>query len=147
MKKGATLYKRGRNLIIYPDHKTPNGIWIAGTPVFVLDEASSSGDSLALKVKEALSLSQSGVTAPSRDGFRDRFKPVLDAAGVKTWATFVKGTVCVSIMQEDGVVTLTPTRNSGSRGGFRHQNEIAIKVPFDIESLEGALRQAIEISE
>ncbi len=147
MKKGASLYQRGSFLFILPNHRTTKGIWVSGVPVMVIEEGAVDAITIASKVREALSASVYDAPQPSQEQYKILFQPVLDAANVKSWATFMKGTRYVDLILADGAITLTPTRNAGAREGFKFTPAENLVVPDRLEDLVAAIPVALARSE
>ena len=113
--KAATIYERKGMLYVHSSSKTTAGIWMITPPVLAVVKHDTAGVGRA--IRECLSASREGVPHPKV--FTDLFTPVLNLAGVKSIGTFGKLAKCVEAEMDDGArVTLTPTRNGGSREGF-----------------------------
>jgi hypothetical protein len=44
--------------------------------------------------------------------------PLFQAAGVKSWATFFKGTLCVRVDSKDGAIEIIPTTTKKDKNAF-----------------------------
>jgi hypothetical protein len=90
----------------------------------------------------ALCGSQGNVSHPIRwNGILD---PLLKAAGVRSWKSFVANASCVEIEQEGDEVVLVPMRNLGLDGGYEALNEKQVTVFVSSDSLLGSkLREAL----
>lgn len=113
--KEATIYERKGMLYIYASSKTTVGVLMIDPPVFAI--AKDNTNEVGRTIRERLLASREGVPHPKVP--TNLFAPVLNLAGVKSVAAFAKLAKCVHASTDDGVeVTLTPTRNGGSREGF-----------------------------
>ena len=83
-------------------------------PVLVAD--ATDVEALGRQVAQALNASQDAVPHPT--SWKGIFDPVLELAGVKTWATFVKSARCVGIESVSEEVSFISTENLGASGGF-----------------------------
>jgi hypothetical protein len=68
-------------------------------------------------VAAALNASGSGVDNPPPTGPLP-IQPLLEVAGVKSWATFVRGAQMVVVRLDDVEVFVEPNENRGGREGF-----------------------------
>jgi hypothetical protein len=112
--KHATAYQRRGKTFLHADFKTTFGLWILGNPVLACD--SCDVEQLGRSILETLDGSRDGVPHPT--SWKGGFDPILHLSGAGSWGAFVKSTECVGIERHEDLVTLIPTRNEGSRGGF-----------------------------
>jgi len=113
--KAATIYERKGKLYVHSSSKTTTGVWVINPPALAV-EKEDTGE-VGRAVRECLAASREGVSHPK--SFTNLFDPVLNLAGVKSFATFVKSAKCVEVeTSDDGAVTLIPTRNEGVDDGF-----------------------------
>ena len=84
---------------------------------------------LSAAVQLGACASYAGVPHPT--DWKHVFSPVLEMAGVKSWAKFVMGASLVGIEMEDGTITFMPHRNEGAKEGFGRLEGQAIKLPAD----------------
>jgi len=142
MKVASALLKNG---IVYVQaySETTLGVWIGVGPVHMSDI--SQIEDLGKAVQDALELSARGVPHPSRDKWKGIQQPMLDAVGAKSWSALAKGARAVGIESEDGLVTMTPSRDYQSDGGT-DLSEQAIVVPFDVGIIGENLRRAFDLS-
>lgn len=100
---------------------------------------------MADNVLAALALSRADVKHP--DDWRSVLAPLLSAAGVKSWPTFVKGTKSIEVeAAADSSMKLIPTRNLGATDGFEPVVEKTIAVTADRDALSTAIETALELS-
>lgn len=114
MKRASALLRKGK-ILIQSYSQTTTGIWVGMGPVYVIDENQT--DEIGVKVLEALSQSVEGVRHPAQTEWKSIQAPMLEAAGVKTWATLAKGAKAVGLEYEEGRVTMVPTSNYEKNGG------------------------------
>jgi hypothetical protein len=142
--KAATLYERKGKLYVHSSSRTTAGVWIINVPPLTVDRARV-GD-IGRSIRECLEASREGVPHP--EVFTNLFDSVLDLAGVKSFATFVKSAKCVEIEMVDGeAVVLIPTRNEGAEDGFVPlPNKMEVPLGSD-DALGSAAIAALAISE
>lgn len=141
-KKTAGIYQRKDALYIRASVRTEDFLWIEDGPCTKLDETvppSEVGDALL----EALSRSGRVVPHPTEWKSGDEDNPILQAAGIKRWSTFRKGSRCLSISLREEL-SLIPTVNEGSQG-FGHLPDDAVHLPTTATALEvgEAVQQAL----
>lgn len=112
----------------------------------------SEGDSvtaLGEAVLRALAAARNDIPHPLPSEWSALAKPLYKAAGVKSWATFVKGALFCNIREEGGNLYIEPNRNLGARGGFQpipDQNDLRIPASASAEEIGAAVRKALDIS-
>jgi hypothetical protein len=111
----SIVYRRRDQYFIHASSKTTDGVWILSEPCLSMSADEGHGE-LGRRIVLALDGSRSGVPHP-RD-WKGLANPLLPLAGVKSWAAFSKSAACVEVAEEEGRITLTPTRNLGVHGGF-----------------------------
>jgi hypothetical protein len=131
----AAIYERKGTLFVLARHQTKAGFWIDDNDVVTL--SGPSAEELGCAVKVALAGSQEGVPTPSPAARVS--KPLLTAAGVGSWATFMKASKHVGVWSNEDALELTPYRSKGARGGFEQQPSVAL--PRELPAL--ALGQVI----
>src|SRR6476620_11849530 len=141
--KAATAYERRGKIYIHSDSKTTTGLWLLSEPV--LSHPVEERGTIAESIRIALNASHEGLPHPKI--WTNLTAPLLEAAGVSSFNTFAKSTKCVSISSENGMITLTPTRNGGTKTGFAHLNEQAIQLDEASDRLDGELMEAFARSE
>jgi hypothetical protein len=113
--RAATIYKRANALYLYPSSRTTAGVWIA-IPPFVKVDTHTAASVKGEAILQAIEASKDGVPHPTNwNGLID---PLLELSGVKSWATFMKSAVCVSLHSDGARLKLIPNRNLGPKGGF-----------------------------
>ncbi|MDH2353953.1 hypothetical protein QCM80_25310 [Bradyrhizobium sp. SSUT112] len=85
-------------------------------PVFDLEANNVLG--LGEATLQALQLSKDGIPHPAPEEWSKLFDPILNAARVRSWNTFVRSTKDVIVRFETNRVIYIPTRNLGPRDGF-----------------------------
>lgn len=133
--KYATIYRRQGRYFVHALSQTSDGLLLLCEPVFTASEDEGEA-TLGRKVLAALDGAR--VDAPPPRSAKGLVSPLLAISGVRSWAAFAKSAECVEISEEEGRVTLVPTRNLGSRGGFKHLAEVVYATPDDPAQL-GAL--------
>jgi len=107
--KRAELYQRDDALYVVAQAMTTAGLWIHADPRVRLAAAVSDVE-LGKALRDALARSMEGVPHPDRDSFGLVSAPLLALAAVKTWSTFEKRAVLVSVIQRDAAIRLVPQR-------------------------------------
>jgi hypothetical protein len=118
----ASLYRRSGSILIESKSRNVDGIYEA-TPPFLRVPADSEPEDIGRAVLQALAESKEGIPNPWRDAeYRRRNRsgwwPLIEVAGVKSWRTFVKGAVHVSVLRTGNLVKFEPSRNLGPKEGF-----------------------------
>jgi len=142
----ATVYKRRKNLIVHPSSETTAGVVIATPPFTLLPEDVSPTD-LGRAVLEALKASQEGVPHPTDWG--PVTEALLNAAEVKSWANFAKGTISCALHSDGTSIRFTPKKNNAPRGGFTFLEDRALAIPAQssAEDIGQGVLDALTISE
>jgi hypothetical protein len=131
--KMATAYQRGAIFVIHALSRTTDGVWIATQPFIRLPEDCSS-DELSGAVQAALDRSKDRVRHPDQDQWKKVLEPLLNAAGVKSWRTFVRGSTSVEIESDATGLALIPTNNLRGREGYEAIDTERITVPLNATS-------------
>lgn len=114
----AAVFRRDNRYILHACSRTTDGVWILSGPCVVLpDECTDLA--LGQAIEAALVASVVGVPHP-RD-WQSVVEPLLSAASVRSWRSFMKGAAHLSVEVGDSVVALVPMRNLGARDGFEPQ--------------------------
>ena len=103
----AWIYRRRERLFLRPWSKTDEGMWREDGPCSVLP-ASASAEEVGATVESVLALSRQGVSHPSRSGWSEVTRPLLEAAGVKSWRAFAKLANSVGIERDESGLRLLP---------------------------------------
>jgi len=122
MKKLAAIYERKGRLFVTASHRTKAGFWVDDGQVVCLSQPTH--DELGGAIEQALNRSQNDVPTPPPDARIDR--PLLAAAGVESWGTFMKSSQHVSVVSDRNLLKVTPHRNLGSKGGFEPEPDLAV---------------------
>lgn len=143
MTRTAGLDLRRGRYVAHSSSLTTDGLWIANGTFDLLD-ADAGDKELGAAVRRMLDASRSGVPAPDLRGGPSPFAPVLAALGLRSFATYAKGTRHVDVEQDGDEVLVTPTRNGGAREGFVGDTDQASRLTApDDDELGGALRAAL----
>ncbi len=141
--KFVSIYLRRGFLLVRAAQRTEHGVWIGDGPCTKLDSASSPSE-IGAAVLERLAASGCIIPHPT-EWVEGQASPVLEAAGVKTWATFAKKARSVDV-ELDSDFLLIPTRNRGG-GRFQHLPDKALRIPVGCLAvvLGEAITQALEL--
>jgi len=128
VRKELNVYLRGKYVYLVPSGQTSDGFWIEQEPAVsvTFDEFGTQAENLLLT---ALASSTKVVAPRHWDEYQS---PVLRLSGLKSWATFVKGTRMCSVIQDAEGFTLLSQRNDGTKGGFTTIGEIRCLNSFDL---------------
>jgi hypothetical protein len=143
MTRICEVHRRGTVILVTAMSRTVDGFWVVTPPHRRLDASSSAGE-VGEAVAEALAGSQDGVPNPPVRGGPLPIQPLLDLAGVKSWSTFVKGTVLARVEQERRSITITPLRNLGARDGFAELDDPLTLRPGDTVELGSQVLAALD---
>lgn len=144
--KSATVYNRKSKYIIHAVSNTAAGVGIAARPFLVLEEDTSAAD-LGEAVMNALESARQGVPHPT--DWPSVLRPLLDAAQVKSWSTFVRDTCSCEILDDGSSIKIYPTRNMGAQEGFQSieaKPSLLLPSKSTAESIGSAVREALAIS-
>lgn len=123
--QNAAIYLRRGKYLLQPYFQATSGIHLGGEPVTVL-ESHVADEELGRGLLQALSASKTGVPLPADWSQVVRHEQL--AAGVRSWASFVRGTSYCSAERDDSRIHLLPSRNAGSREGFIHLPAVALSL-------------------
>ncbi|WP_329110171.1 hypothetical protein OG792_14825 [Micromonospora sp. NBC_01699] len=146
MTRLAALDLRRGRYVAHSSSLTTDGMWVANGVFDLLDEPADDRE-LGAAVRRMLDASHAGVPAPDLRGGPSPFAPVLDALGLRSFATYAKGTRHVDIEGDADKVLVSPTRNGGPREGFVGLGEHAVRLTDpDDDELGRTLRAALDRS-
>jgi hypothetical protein len=118
--KHASVYQRGKRLIVHPYARTIDWIDVASEPcvAFPADVADAT---LGESVQAALSAWRVGIAPPT--SWPQVLAPLLRAAGVRSWSAFARGARHVAV-GDDGVhLRLVAGRDLGDRSAYGQDGE------------------------
>lgn len=136
----ASIYRRNGKYYVTASSKTRDGFWLEEGPVDVLDTPDFAA--LADSVHSALERSTFGIRAPK--DWSSHVNRVVEAAGLKRFSAFAKGTAHVSVREADGRLRVTPYRNGGSREGYLGLEDEALDLPAGSLDLASAIETAFQ---
>jgi hypothetical protein len=143
--KFAVLYKRRGHFIVGPQGRTTAGVLIGVAPPVSMD-ATIDARELGKAVRDALGRSRSPVPHPQPDEWPAVTEEFLRATGVKTWGTFVRGSVLTTVEADGAKVVFQPHENRGARDAFQPMglSSITIDSSATDEELGTAAMRALE---
>lgn len=109
----AEVDARGAEVFVTPWSLIPSGLWKVNPSVEVLP-AEVPAVQLGTAVLAALDQSEAGLNDPDEN----TLSVLLRAAGVRSWAEYVRGLAAVSINRRGSLVKIVPQRNLGAREGL-----------------------------
>lgn len=129
----AGVYLRSGVILVHPHASTTAGVWIVTKPISVLKDIEPI--SLGKAIVNALNQSEVGIQHPTDWKQVNNLLP--NAIGIKNVSTFYKSAKCIDIELEDGIITITPTRNLGVKEGFEElsMKSNSFKLSNDLGSL------------
>ncbi len=113
--KTATAYLVGEHILLQAMSLTESGVWIADGRVLTIPADDRSG--LAEGIKTSLDASRAGVAHPSQSEWKSIQQPMLQAAGVRTWAALGKKAKAVGMTFAGEDVAFIPTVHFRAHGG------------------------------
>lgn len=136
--RSATVNERDGVLFICPSSLTVDGIWIDTGPLFKI-EPGSSKHAIGEAILTALDASRVSVPQPS--DWSSVTQPLLQAAGVKSWSTFMKRAKAVILRQDEIGLSLIPHKNLGPKEGFQAilENIATLRFPSSAQSIGNAV--------
>ena len=126
----------GGKIYLHPHRKTTEGVWILSLPVLTTSEQDQQ-----LGNKLMSTLAKSTENAPHPKSWKGIDDPLIEAAGVRTFAAFAKAARVVFVVLDSDDVAFVPTRN-GPKGSFIHLNEKIIHSDQSGGNLASALVEA-----
>ncbi len=138
-KRRATVYLRRRQFYVHSVSQTTQGVWIFTSPCTKLD-LKCPDTRLGEAIMSALSGSRDGVPHPVKWGHL--IDPLLQQAGVKSWATFAAGASCVEIEDDGSRISIIPSKNLGARNGFLAEPTNAVTIATHAPEEVGAHARA-----
>ncbi len=125
--------------------QTVDGFWVMSEVTGPLD-ADMDDAALGRCVLAARRSSKIGVPTPSVAEL-SRPAPVVAAAGVKSYAQFIKGLRSVNITFDGTAAEITPLSNLGARGGLVPIVDLVRRVdPLDADEIGGTVRSALNVA-
>jgi hypothetical protein len=139
--RAMTLYSYRRKMFAHSLDRTRSGVWVASPPMIELE---SDSEGIASGIRTCLSASRSDIDHP--DSLVGLLRPILSLAHVRTYADFAKSARSVNVERLDDVVTLTPTRNAGVKGGYIGAPHLAKSCSVDSAELGDLALKALSQS-
>jgi hypothetical protein len=143
--KLATVFLRKDKIYVQGYAETVTKLWVANGPVYVVNFADSPSE-IGAKLNAALLNSVVNLPHPSQDQWKEIQAPMLEAVGVKSWATLAKGTKAVGIEEEGDIISLTPSSEYSKNGGKNLLDKI-IRCKKNDENLGSSLLQTFALCE
>lgn len=138
------MYRRRGVFIVERVDTTVDGIPFATADLTVLP-LDTSPDKLGHTLVMTVDRARVGLPALKQDDWEAQLTPLLDAAGVSSWRTFVRGTREVAVFAESDWIDLLPTSNLGSTEGFEAREDLGVrKGRSDIRQLGAAVIGLLE---
>lgn len=146
-KSCAGAYRINNNsLLIYPESRTTNGLWIATEPYLFLDlpaEYKIIGESISH------SLDSSVQNLPVPHDYRQLSKKIAQAAKITSYRKLVQSSMYCQVIEEQGGISIIPTHNGGTKGdtkGFhsRPENKIVVERDKNTELIGAALLKGFD---
>jgi hypothetical protein len=127
------LFLRDGALFLQPYYRTTAGVLIGGEPVERL-ELPSTDQELGQALRTALDHTRQKVPHPT--DWDKLPNPLYEAAGVKSWPSFIKRTRSCEVTDDGRILRITPMRNAGSRDGFQFLEDLSIELRSDASTME-----------
>jgi hypothetical protein len=143
----ASLVKfKGRGQILIHSISRTDFVSIATEPFIWIDIATPF-EEITRQVIRALDSSKSGLNAPK--DWKKYLTDFLKSLGLKKESELYQDALYVGVLRKEGVITFTPMKNFGMKGGAVNVPDAAIDVSADqpLSEISIALQKAIEKSE
>lgn len=130
--QSAVIYQRQGTIIIGPENRTTDGLWLDRGPYQICDDST---DESVLGAMAKSTLRQSQLNVPHPTSWTGATKALEAAAGVKSYRTFISGAVYVSLHQSNQGIQLVPSTNGGATGdnrGFHPKTDQSIMLDSSI---------------
>ena len=143
----ATLYRRNRRVLVNRVDMTTDGIPFSTDEIHSF-EAPFAEAELGRALRMVIAGARSGLPPLQREDWERLLQPLLRAAGVSSWRTFVRGCRDVSVFEDDGVIRFVPSVNLGPTEGFEGiaERETVIQIADD-PALGRQAIQALDVAE
>jgi hypothetical protein len=139
--KRAAVFVRTNGWYCSPYNQTTAGVWMSAEPYVKLARDANAA-ALGRAVLNALGESKGPVPHPAESEWNALLKPLLEAAGVKSWKAFVLRAQYMSVDEEGETVTICPNVNREPREGFIPLSDRDIRLPVSASAEE--LGEAIQ---
>jgi hypothetical protein len=120
-----------------------------GTPPEIKVAKDAPPDALGKAAIEALDGSKQDVPHPPYSELETGFKPMLDLAGVKTWAAFARNAcnVGIEVDASNQWLIIEPWENVGTKKGFVQIPNVSVRVRIDAppEEIGEAIKNAMQL--
>lgn len=127
--RSASAYLRSGKVLIQANLPTTTGLMIASGPVHAAPH--DNPDAVGEALRAALSLPYATLPHPSQDEWPSVQRPMLTAAGVRSWQTLANGSKAVGVALSGAELQLTPTANHAQAGGTALEEDAARCDPAD----------------
>jgi hypothetical protein len=146
--KMATAYKRSDGWYFHAVSKTTVGVGLSWPPYIKLD-IHATKDALGSAALGALDGTEFGVPHPKPTEADEGFRPMLELAGVKSWAAFARHATNVHLHLDDKWLMIEPWKNAGVRDGFVPIEGVSLRLPLGSAAAKigEALGKAMEIAQ
>ena len=144
------VYELPDRLFLHPFALTDAGFWLAVEPGRRL-EVAASHEELGSAVHALIVPVRRPVPTPDRHDYAVLARPLLQAAGVKTWLSLEGNARLCAVAREQDRFVIVPTRNAGTRGdqaGFHDLDDLTRALPLTADStqLGQAVRDGLALS-
>jgi len=139
MKNGSAYLRKGK-IFIQAFSLSSVGVWIAHGIVFT-NESCDNPANIGANVLAALEGSVENIPHPLQSEWKSVQAPLLDAAGVKSWATFAKSSDAVGFELLDGKINFKPVEDYEDEGGVATGKDLTCSME-DLAVVGGTLLEA-----
>jgi hypothetical protein len=147
--KSATVYKRKGKFLFQSESKTTEGVWIGHEPNIIM-ETDSPTKEIGEALLKVINSSKIGVPHPTdwKSFEKNNVLPFIQLAGIKSWSSFIKGTLSCSVEEDSGMIVIIPSINHGKEG-FEPSPEKEIKISSEssVEEIGKAILKRFEFCE
>jgi hypothetical protein len=148
MIRSASIFKRRDGWYLEAISKTSVGVGLS-TPPYLKLPNDVDPKSLGEATLQAMEGSRMGIPHPTMDEFENEPWPMLELAGVKTWAAFARRAANAGVTKHGDWLAIEPWRNAGAKMGFEPIPGVSFRVRADAPAREigEAVRKTIAVSE
>ncbi len=118
----ASAYLRSGKVLIQANLPTTTGMMIASGPVHAAPH--DNPDAVGEALRAALSLPYETLPHPPQDKWLSVQRPMLAAAGVRSWKTLAKASKAVGVTLSGAELQLTPTAHYEQAGGTALEDDV-----------------------
>jgi hypothetical protein len=142
------VFAREADFLLEPHCQATTGIWLSAGPALRLPRGASPAE-LGAAIRACLNESRRGVPHPQ--DWRKVVPPVLQLAGVRSWAALQRSAAMCRVEAGPELLRVVPHRNGGTRGNERgyhplEDQAVTLAPSATDEELGSAVLASIDLS-